>query len=311
MPSPREKQTVASILDSALGSGVVLKTDEHVYYCPFCHHHKRKMNVNVETQKYHCWTCNAKGRSIESLLHRLNVDQRDLQRVRDIYGDTNAAYDRTDEIIKLLLPKEFRKLAFKQKTIDPLYNQAIYYLKCRGILIADIIKYNIGYCESGLYKNRIIVPSYDANGELNYFVARAIFEGDMKYKNPPISRDVIVFENQINWNAPIVLVEGAYDAFSVKRNVIPLLGKYILSNLKAKLVEKGVKDITIMLDNDAVSDSTKHTAFFLRNGIRVRNIIPTNDQDAGELGFAAVTQLIKDAPETQWDDLIKTKLQNL
>lgn len=311
MPSIREKQTVTSILDTALGSSVLLKADEHVYYCPFCHHHKRKMNVNVETQKYHCWTCDAKGRYIESLLRRLNVDARDIQRVHDIYGDTPTTYERADEIIKLQLPKEFRQLAFKPKSIDPLYNHAIYYLKRRRILMPDIIKYNIGYCESGLYKNRIIVPSYDANDELNYFVARAIFDGDMKYKNPPVSRDIIVFENQINWAEPVTFVEGGFDAFSVKRNVIPLLGKYVLSKLKAKIIEKGVSDITIMLDNDAVKDSTKHTEFFIRNNIRVRNIIPQDDSDAGELGFEAVTQMIKDAPETKWDTLIKSKLDNL
>jgi hypothetical protein len=37
-----------------------------------------------------------------------------------------------------------------------------------------------------------------------------------------------------------------------------------------------------MLDSDAIADSTKHTDYFLKNGIKVRNIIPT-DKDAGEM----------------------------
>ena len=95
----------------------------------------------------------------------------------------------------------------------------------------------------------------------------------MKYKNPPVNRNVIVFENQINWNEPIVLVEGAFDAFSVKKNAIPLLGKFLPTKLKDKIFEMGVSEITILLDSDAVDDSTKHTDFFQRNGIKVKNII--------------------------------------
>ena len=132
----------------------------------------------------------------------------------------------------------------------------------------------------------------------------------MKYKNPPVSRNVIAFENQINWSESLVLVEGAYDALSVKRNVIPLLGKFILSKLKDKIIEKGVKEITILMDNDAVADSTAHTEYFMKNGIRVRNIIPEKD-DAGKMGFQKVNELIKNAKETRWDDNILSKLNSL
>jgi DNA primase len=196
-------------------------------------------------------------------------------------------------------------------SFNPVYNKAIHYLSQRGIKESEIVKYNIGYCEDGLYGGRIIIPSYDTNGELNYFIARSFYEDEnMKYKNPPVNRDVIVFENQINWNEPITLVEGAFDAFSVKRNVIPLLGKFLLSKLKNKIFEKGVKEITIMLDSDAIEDSTKHTDYFMKNGIKVKNIIPTG-KDAGELGYEKVNNLIKSAEETGWDTNILAKLNNL
>ena len=170
--------------------------------------------------------CDSKGRSIAGLLRKLNVDVRDLSKVKDIYGD-EPEYDPKEEfVVKLQLPKEFKQLYFKPTGLfNPLYNKAIHYLKERGISKADIVKYNIGYCEDGLYAGRVIIPSYDESGDLNYFVARSFYDDEkMKYKNPPVSRDVIVFENQINWNEPITLVEGVFDSFSVKRNVIPLLG---------------------------------------------------------------------------------------
>jgi DNA primase len=312
MLSGKNKIVVISILDTTLGVGSSLKGNEQVHHCPFCHHHKKKLQVNLDTQQWHCWVCNSKGRSISSLLRKLNVDKRDLDRLHKIYGD-EPTYSPTDEyVIKLQLPKEFKQLHFKPLGLfNPVYNKAIHYLSQRGIKESEIVKYNIGYCEDGLYKGRIIIPSYDASGELNYFIARSFYEDEtIKYKNPPVNRDVIVFENQINWNEPITLVEGAFDAFSVKRNVIPLLGKFLLSKLKNKIFEKGVKEITIMLDSDAIEDSTKHTDYFMKNGIKVKNIIPSG-KDAGELGYEKVNNLIKSAEETGWDTNILAKLNNL
>ena len=310
MLSGRNKIVVISILDNALGVGSSLKANEQVHLCPFCHHPKPKLQVNLDTQKFHCWVCNAKGRSIRSLLTRLNTDSSDIQRITAIYGDDDTNVSTEVFEVKLYLPKEFKQLYFKPKSINPSYNKAISYLKGRNIGMSDILKYNIGYCETGLYAGRIIIPSYDENGELNYFIARSFYEDGMKYKNPPVSRNVIAFENQINWSESLVLVEGAYDALSVKRNVIPLLGKFILSKLKDKIIEKGVKEITILMDNDAVADSTAHTEYFMKNGIRVRNIIPEKD-DAGKMGFQKVNELIKNAKETRWDDNILSKLNSL
>ena len=312
MLSGKNKIVVITILDTTLGVGSSLKGNEQQHHCPFCHHHKKKLQVNLDTQQWHCWVCNSKGRSISSLLRKLNVDKRDLDRLHKIYGD-EPAYSPTEEyVIKLQLPKEFKKLYFKPSGLfNPIYNKAVHYLTQRGITDSEIVKYNIGYCEDGLYSGRIIIPSYDESGELNYFIARSFYEDEkMKYKNPPVNRDVIVFENQINWNEPITLVEGAFDAFSVKRNVIPLLGKFLLSKLKNKIFEKGVKEITIMLDSDAIEDSTKHSEWFMKNGIKVKNIIPTG-KDAGELGYERVNQLIKTTTETGWDDLVLAKLNNV
>jgi len=292
--------------------GSSLKGNEQAHHCPFCNHHKKKLQVNLDTQRWHCWVCDSKGRSIQSLLRKLNVDIRDLNKLRDIYGDEDYTLVEKDEYVaKLQLPSEFKQLHFKPKGFNPEYNQALNYLKERGITQADIVKYNIGYCSEGLYFGRVIVPSYDENGDLNYFVARSYYKEErMKYKNPPVNRDVIVFDNQINWNEPITLVEGVFDSFSVKRNCIPLLGKFLLNKLKNKIIEKGVKDITILLDSDAITDSTKHTDYFIKNGINVKNIIPTG-KDAGDMGFKAVSELLKGAKQTGWDDLVLSKLNNI
>jgi len=303
---------VIGILDNALGTGTSLKDNEQSHHCPFCHHPKKKLQVNLDTQQFHCWVCNARGRSIKSLLLKLNVDMYSLNVIRDIYGEDEYNTDsKLTENVILKLPLEFKQLYITPKSINPHYNQAISYLKRRGIGMGDIIKYNIGYCETGLYAGRIIIPSYDENDELNYFIARTYYKDEnRKYKNPPVNRDVIVFDDMINWKEPITLVEGGFDAFSVKRNVIPLLGKFLLPKLKNKIIERGVKEINIILDPDAVKESTELTEYFMKNGIRVKNIIP-EDSDAGDLGFENINDMIYNKKDTTWDELIMTKINNL
>jgi DNA primase len=79
------------------------------------------------------------------------------------------------------------------------------------------LKYNIGYCEEGRYNNRIIVPSYDANGELNYFIARDINPNSKKkYDAPKCNKNELIgLEYFINWDVPVILCEGIFDAIAI------------------------------------------------------------------------------------------------
>ena len=116
----------------------------------------------------------------------------------------------------------------------------------------------------------IIIPSYDKDGTLNYFTGRS-FEQDpfIKYRNPECSRDIIPFELFINWDSPLVLCEGPFDAMAIKRNAIPLLGKNIQSNLLKRIVQSTVKKIYIALDTDAIKQALKHCEYLLNQGKEV------------------------------------------
>ena len=59
-----------------------------------------------------------------------------------------------------------------------------------------------------------------------------------KYKNPPMSKDTVGFELFINWNEPIVLCEGVFDAIAIRNNAIPLLGKFLSKTLLKKISRK-------------------------------------------------------------------------
>jgi DNA primase len=304
-----DKQKVISILDDVLGVGSTLKSNERVHYCPFCNHHKKKLNINVENQKWHCWVCDAKGKKISSLLWKLKASKEYLNTIKTLYDDGYLVSDTDDDIepTRIFLPREFQSL-LKSKRNNPHYNRAINYLKKRGIFESDIIKYNIGYCESGDYMNRIIIPSYDKKNMLNYFIARSFYEDETHaYKNPPISKNVIPLENQINWEYPIILVEGIFDAIAVKRNAIPLFGKFIPKKLVDAIYLNNVKKIYIMMDSDAQQQALYYTALFSKQNISVVNI-PPQGKDPSTMGFEKNINLIKESKETTYKDIISQKL---
>jgi hypothetical protein len=199
----------------------------------------------------------------------------------------------------------------KPKGLNPLYKKVVQYAKDRDISKEDIIKYNIGYCDGGIYNNRIIIPSYNSDGRLNYFIARSVFtEEKFKYKNPPVSKNVTIFENQINWKKPITLTEGVFDALAVKRNAIPLLGKFIPKTLMDSIYKKGVKEIKIILDKDAQDQALYYVNYFMNNGITVTNILPT-EKDAGDMGFSEVNKMLKQTKKSGFEDIISQKLMGI
>ena len=308
----RDKSVVVNILDEVLGVGTSLKGDEQAHHCPFCHHHKKKLQINLNTQKWHCWVCDAKGKKIQTLLKRLHVDSKRIKKVYEIYGDDYIVSKTTDEEkVELRLPSEFKSLLTKPKGLNPLYKKVVQYAKDRGITKEDIIRYNIGYCDSGIYTNRIIIPSYDVDGRLNYFIARSVYvEEKFKYKNPPVSKNVTIFENQINWKQPITLCEGVFDAMSIKRNAIPLLGKFIPKTLMDSIYKNGVKEIKILLDKDAQEQALYYVNYFMNNGITVTNILPT-EKDAGDMGFTEVNKMLKQTKKSGFEDIITQKLMGI
>ena len=312
MLSPTQKIRVITILDNAIARGTKKKDDNYAYHCPFCNHRKKKLEIDITSGKYHCWVCDAKGTRIHTLLRKIKVNNAIVKEIKGFYDDKKYTplTTPTDEVV-LSLPNEFKSLRRRPNGFEPMYSTAFGYVKSRGITKDDIVKYNIGYCSKGSYSGRIIIPSYDSDNQLNYFIARTMFpDVSFVYKNPPVGKNIIAFENQINWQQPITICEGIYDAIAIKRNAIPLFGKFMSKKLMNAIFENGVTDITIMLDTDAQSQALYYTTYFRKQGIRVKNVIPT-ENDPSKMGFNSVSTLIKQQTETNYSDLIKQKLNNI
>ena len=157
----------------------------------------------------------------------------------------------------LKLPSEYQKFS----DVSPIYPpraQAYNYLKRRGVTDEIIKKYDIGFAIDGDYMGRIIVPSFDKDGFLNYFVARSWNKyTKLKYKNPEAPKELLIFnESRINWEEDVWVVEGVFDSFFVP-NSIPLLGKFLSDKLWETLYEKAKGRIIICLDPDAWEDAKR------------------------------------------------------
>jgi DNA primase len=294
------------ILDKHLGTSDSHRNNEISYYCPFCNHYKKKLQVNLSTQKWHCWVCDNKGQTIGSLLRKSNAPIETLHKIKDIYGESRipVVYEPGREIVSL--PTGYKPLYEKQNTPD--YRNALHYvMKQRGLSAMDILRYQVGYCEEGPYAGMIVIPSFDSNNNLNYYVGRSYYKSTITHKNPPVSKDVIGFENQINWKEPIVIVEGAFDAIATKRNAIPLFGKKILSNLRARILTEKVKTIYLALDGDAFADSVKEIEYFLNNDIKV-GLISLPGKDPSEVGYVSMVDAIANAKRVDFFDLVKFKM---
>jgi len=304
-------QSLVTTINSVLGTGKSTSKGNFAYHCPFCNHHKPKLEVNLsENEKgehpWHCWVCDKRGKSLVKLFKLIEATAEKINELKSLVKYTSGV----ETVVvdkKVELPKEFKPLSNQYNSIT--YKHAISYLKRRQVTSNDIIKYNIGYCESGKYNNCIVVPSYDKDGILNYFTARSFDKNSsIKYKNPDVSRDIIPFELFINWNIPIILCEGPFDALAIKRNVIPLLGKNIQQNLRKKLVTSKVQKIYIALDKDAIKQALSFCEELINEGKEVY-LVDMQDKDPGEMGFENFTNLIQHTIPLTFSSLFEKKLQ--
>jgi len=304
-------ELLVNLVNSVIGTGKRTARGNQSYTCPFCHHPKPKLEVNFTENKeghnpWNCWTCGKRGKTVKSLFKQIKASPEQFLELSKLVKNSNIHFINTiQNVSSLELPKSYKTFINNK---DIIARHAASYLKKRNLTKSDILKYKIGYCDSGDYANMIIIPSYNSEGKLNYFTARS-FEKDpyTKYRNPEVSRDLVAFELFINWDLPIILCEGPFDALAIKRNVIPLFGKNIQPSLMKKLVESKVQKIYIALDNDAVKQALGFCEQLLDIGKEVY-LVELQGKDPSEMGFEHFTKLIQTvSPLTQYK-LMEKKL---
>lgn len=302
--------------------------------CPRCQerdglsHPDGKFNLEINTAKrvFRCWKCEdpkfsgSLGRLVKTF--GTHVDYELYKSYAGVYFDYDYNEDEK-EYVAVKLPEE--TIFFSQMNpADPDHFEAYNYLiNERKLSIDVILKYRLGFCTTGKYERMIIVPSYDAKGEINYFVGRRYGTYDKRFKkpydNPKSDKDKIIFnEGLINWDSTIYLVEGVFEMLSFPVNCIPMLGKTISSALLYKLKEHK-PHVVVLLDPDANKEAID--LIYLLKSVyydcdeRVKAVfLPKKDnEDLDELrknkGIDEVIKHLRTARDLNTDDYFMTKLQ--
>ena len=276
------------LIKEILGRGYI-SGEEHLFFCPYCKHHKKKLSVNVDKDFFKCWVCDMSGRTIRRLVRRFGSFQQ-LQEWDRISGKTDIStfdeildFQHTPEPLqRIAIPEEFVTLTGKSQPASA--TLALKYLENRGITHHDVLRWKMGYCVRGTYEGRIVIPSFDEEGYINYFVARAYDGNWRKYLNPSLSKDIVFNHLYLDWDSDIILVEGVFDAIKAGPNSIPLLGSTLREN--SKLFQEIVRNdssVYLALDADAEKKTMRMIKILLSYGIETYKIDVSGFDDVGEM----------------------------
>jgi len=297
-----KSRRLLNLFESVLGRSDT-SGNEATFHCPYCNHRKKKLVINMVTQKWHCWVCGTKGVGVERIFKKLGASDK-IKEAQRLSGKVhNVKIEKSENIS---LPLDFIPMV-NGNPKSPEFRNAARYLKSRGLTKTDILRHNIGYCESGEYNGMIIIPSYNDEGHLNYFVGRSYYDTNFKHKNPKTSKDVIGFELLINWSKDINICEGVFDAMAIGENSIPIFGKFLPKSLKIKIKEKNVKRVNILLDSDAIEESISLCEYLQSENIDVRIIEMKDDEDPSTLGYEKIKSMIEKSKTVDFARLLEMK----
>lgn len=257
---------------------------------------------------------------------------KNLYRIIRSYGDVNCRYEwrslteeteienfhdklfskKTDVVIKnnLTLPNEFVSLA--NKKLPKASKIAINYLESRGLTKQDMIRWKIGYCTTGKYASRIVFPSFDKDGDLNYFVTRAYDNSWKKYLNPRAQRDIVFNHLYLDFSKSITIVEGVFDAVVAGDNAVPLLGSTLTerSNLFHEIV-KNDTPVYLALDPDAKKKTDKIIKLLLKYDVEVYNVDVAPHKDVGEMTKKQFCQRKHSAEVLNLDNYLLSRIKRI
>ena len=260
--------------------------------CPACSgesDQKKKLSINAKTDQCHCWVCGFKSKSLFPILKKYfpsSVGEYEKKfkskKIGKYFSETNELAEVDTEIH---LPKDFVFLAGSNHR-DPDVRDCIRYIKTRGLTDRDMWYFKMGTCKSGRYRRRVIIPSFNKHGRLNYFTARSIDpDVNRKYINARVkSADIVFNEINIDWSKEITLVEGPFDLTKCNDNTTCILGsQFSEKTLIFKEIISNQTPVLLALDADMRDKTQKYAKLLCSYGVEVRVLDLGGFSDVGEM----------------------------
>jgi DNA primase len=272
--------------------------------CPSCQAAptKRKLSIRLDNDFYHCWVCGIKGRNLLYLLKKfarpeaIDIYLREFLSAESTHQDENV-------VASIFLPEDFSLiLNATSRSSDPDFMACLRYLRTRGLTDADIWFFKVGVSNEFKFRRKVILPSFDGDGNLNFWVSRTIDDHVVpKYLNCHIDRNSMIFnELNINWVKPVILVEGPFDLIKAGDNAIPLLGSGLSyeSRLFSTIANRQ-PDIYLALDTDVAEKSGRIAIKLSSFGCNVFRVPLGSHEDVGAMSREDFSYCLNEA--VPWD----------
>ena len=297
---------------SNIFSDVIISRDgsEISVRCPDCGRPgKSKICIVIETDVYHCWVCDNKGRGLTKLIKK--IDQSKLQEYWSQYQSFKKKNNpEVEPEVNIQLPEDFCLLLNGNKK-DPDRNSILKYALSRGFNKNTLWSMRVGYSKTFEWRRRLIIPSFSAEGELNYFTGRSIdSDNTFRYKNESAPRNSVIFnEIDIDFTQPILLVEGPLDLVKTKINKTCLLGSSLSEDsLLFKRIVENKTPVILILDDDAKKKALKIADAFFQYSVPISINFPPPNQDLNDLDGISIEHLIATAQQYTYNTKLKLKL---
>lgn len=240
--------------------------------------------MNPEHDSFNCWVCGFHGRNLLPLMVPGSPEAREYSEGLPSRGQ-RCVVARMDSPSCTSLPAEYSPFLLNGSPDEAPY---LTYLHRRGLTDRTVGLYRAGYADRGGLSGRIIIPSFDAHGSVNFWSARSIWP-DVRppYILPNASKDVVSNEHMVDWGKPVYLVEGIFDEIAIGPQAISLYGKFLLPQLVLRLVKNMPPIVHVCLDSDARREAVAIVRQLVSYDIRC-SLVDLPGKDPGELGGAAV-----------------------
>jgi hypothetical protein len=286
--------------------------------CPICapiDASKKKLSIRTVDDANHCWVCGWKARSLLPLLKKFGTQDKiniykSLLGIKD-NNDLITAETEVEEVKKIKLPEDFCLLALGNSS-DYDVKAHWRYIHSRGLEEKDAWYFKFGFSNNPRWKRRVLMPSFDCNGKLNYFAARAVDAfRKPKYDNPDIDKNSIIFnEISIDWTKRLILCEGPFDLVKCPENSTAMLGSDL--DERHELFNKILlhnTPIALAMDSDMWHTKIPKLVKKLQEydiDVIVVDVRPWGDP--GSMTKIQFSQALSDARALTWGDLFSSKL---
>ena len=284
--------------------------------CPECGDgSKKKFNIRLDSDLCHCFVCGLKGKNLAYIIKKHFPRDHVEYMTRFLKVDMAFEGEVKKNDNELRLPDDFVMLVDDQVNLkDPDIKGVLSYLKKRNITNRDMWYFKFGVSFRAGNKRRVVFPSYDSEGHLNFFTARDIDNNRFpKYLNAAVDKRQIIFnELNINWKDEITLVEGPFDLTKCNDNATCLLGSFLSreSRLFQQIIENKTP-VLLALDPDAKEKTIKIAKSLVEYDVPVRMLDHGEFEDVGNMSKKEFEAKRTQAKPWGISDGLLAKIQNI